>query len=148
MGQRVYEEQIQHRVYQEVQSEFQKGTSTEDIDIKFSLTMMKPLNAKWTIQLYDELTSEKGKKVIHGGWVKSRIFDAFMLGSKNLPILDPFEETEPLYSECTIINVPHSELTSEYENQQQMQDSGESSSEWEISDDDITDRNAFDMFDE
>ena len=38
--------------------------------------------------------------------------------------------------------------SSEYENQQQMPDSGKSSSEWEISNDDITDRNAFDMFDE
>ena len=69
-----------------------------------------------------------------------------MLRSKNLPSLDPFEETEPLDSECTMIDVSHSESTSEYENQQQMQDSGESSSEWEISDLDITDRNAFDMF--
>ena len=70
-----------------------------------------------------------------------------MLGSKNLPSLDPFEEIEPLYSECTIIDVPRSESISEYENQQQIPDSGESSSEWGISDDDITDRNAFDMFD-
>ena len=70
-----------------------------------------------------------------------------MLGSKNLPSLDAFEEIEPLYSECTIIDFPHSESTSEYENQQQIPESGESSSEWGISDDDITDRNAFDMFD-
>ena len=110
--------------------------------------MMKPLHANWVIQLYNELTSEKEKKVMHGGWVKSGIFDAIMLGSKNLPSLDPFEEMEPLDSECSIFDVPHFESTSEYENQQQMPGSGGSSSEWEISDDDITDRNAFDMFDE
>ena len=132
----------------EVQSELKKGTSIEDIDIKFPLTMMKPLHANWIIQLYNELTSEKGQKVIHGGWVKPGIFDAIMLGSKNLLCLDPFEEIEPLDSECTIIDVPHSESTSEYENQQQMPDSVESSSEWEISDDGITDRHTFDMFDE
>ena len=71
-----------------------------------------------------------------------------MLESKNLPSLDPFEKIEPLDSECSIIDVLHSQSTSEYENQQQMSDSGESSSEWETSNDDITDRNAFDMFDE
>ena len=108
--------------------------------------MKKPLHANWIIQLYNELTPKKGKKVIHGDWVKSGIFDTVMLGSKHLRSLDPFEEIEPLDSECTIIDVPHSESTSEYENQQQTPDSGESSSEWEISDDDITSRNAFDMF--
>ena len=59
--------------------------------------------------------------------------------------IEPLEEIEPVDSECTIIDVSHSESTSKYENQQKMPDSGESSSEWEISDDDITDRNAFDM---
>ena len=59
--------------------------------------------------------------------------------------IEPLEEIEPVDSECTIIDVSRSESTSKYENQQKMPDSGESSSEWEISDDDITDRNAFDM---
>ena len=36
----------------------------------------------WIIQLCNELTSEKGKKVIREGWVKSGIFDAIMLESK------------------------------------------------------------------
>ena len=104
----------------EVPSELEKGTSIEDTDIKFPLTMMKPLHANWIIQLYNELTPKKGKKVIHGDWVKSGIFDAIMLESKNLPSLDTFEEIEPLDSECIIIDVPHSESTSNYENQQQM----------------------------
>ena len=93
------------------------------------------------------LPPKKEKKGTHGGWVKSGFFDAIISGSKNLPSLDPFEEIERLNSECTITDVPHSESTSEYENQQQMPDSGESSSEQEISDDGITDRNAFNMFD-
>ena len=96
----------QHLVYQEVQSELKKGTSIEDISIKFPLTMMKPLHANWIIQMYNELTSKKGKKVIQEGWAKSGIFDTIMLRSKNLPSLDSFEEIEPLDSECTIIDVP------------------------------------------
>ena len=109
-----------------VHSELVKGTSIKDINIKFPLTMMKPLHANWIIQLYNELASEGGKNFIHGYWVRSGIFDAIMLESKNLPSLDPFEETEPLDSECTIIDVPHSESTSKYENQQQMRKTGAS----------------------
>ena len=44
--------------------------------------------------------------------------------------IEPLEEIEPVDSECTIIDVSHSESTSKYENQQKMPDSGESSSEW------------------
>ena len=104
----------------EVPSELEKGTSIEDIDIKFLLIMMKPLHANWIIQLYNELPPKKGKKVIHGDWVKSGIFDAIMLESKNLPSLDTIEEIEPLDSECIMIDVPRSKSTSKYENQQQM----------------------------
>ena len=66
-----------------------------------------------------------------------------MLELKNLPSLDPFEELEPLDAECTSIDIAHAESTSNYENQHEMPESDECSSEWEISDDDI-DRNAFD----
>ena len=39
----------------EVQDELKKGTSIENIDIKFPLTMMKPLHANWIIHLYMSL---------------------------------------------------------------------------------------------
>ena len=42
--------------------------------------------------------------------------------------LDPFEKVEPLEVECTLIDVPHAESTSQYEYQHEMSDIGESSS--------------------
>ena len=122
------------------------GTALEDIEIKFPLTTMKPLHATWLIQLYNELTSEKGKNVIHGSWVKSGIFDAVMLGCKNLPSLDPFDEIEPLDTETITIDAPHGPLTGEYTNQEESFPSDDSDSEWEL--DDNNGRSAFDMFEE
>ena len=128
---------------EEVQRELKNGTSIEDIGLKFLLTIIKPLHVNQIIQLYNELLSEKGKKVIDGGQVKFGIFDAIMLESKYLPSLDPFEELKPLDAECTLIDIPHAESTRKYENQHEMPESDECSFEWEITDDDI-DRNAFD----
>lgn len=66
-----------------------------------------------------------------------------MLGLKDLSNLDLFERIQPLDAEYLLTDV----RTSEYENQHKIPDSNKSTSEWEISNDDI-DRNAFDMFDE
>ena len=37
---------------------------------------MKPLHAKWIMDLYNELTSEKGKEIVLSGWRASGILDA------------------------------------------------------------------------
>ena len=42
--------------WKQVQNHY-KGVATEDIDIKFRLTTMKPLHANWLIDLYNELMS-------------------------------------------------------------------------------------------
>ena len=65
---------------EEVQRELKNGTLIEDIGINIPLSTMKLLHAIWIIQLYNnDLTFEKGRKVIHEGGVKSGIFDAIML---------------------------------------------------------------------
>ena len=40
----------------------------DEINIKFLLTTMKPLHAGWLIDIYNELSSPEGRKVILGGW--------------------------------------------------------------------------------
>ena len=72
------------------------GKAPEDIDITLNLSTLKLLQAKWIIQLYDEMTSESGKNVIIKGWEKSGIRDGIKLGSSKLPSLDPFDEVDPL----------------------------------------------------
>ena len=53
------------------------------------LTVMKPLHAKWIIDLYNELTSEKGKEIVLSGWRASGTLDAVEMGTAKLPTLDP-----------------------------------------------------------
>ena len=76
---------------------------------------MKPLHGCWLIEMYNELTSARCKKVIKSGWERSGILDAITLGSKKLPKLDPFADIDPLESD----EIPHfpetEEVHEEYE---------------------------------
>ena len=67
------------------QKHLDKGIALDDINIRFQLKTMKPLHAKWLIDLYNEVTSPHVKDVITGRWEKSGIWDAVKLGSRGLP---------------------------------------------------------------
>ena len=58
-----------------------KGLAVGEIDIKTSLTTMKPLYVKWIMNLYDEITSEKGKEIVLNDWKAAEILDAVVMGS-------------------------------------------------------------------
>ena len=64
--------------------------------MKFHLTEIKPIHAKWITQFYDYMSTEDGSKVIINGWKKSGISDAVTNGSSSLPSLDPFQTIAPL----------------------------------------------------
>ena len=59
------------------------------------------MHANWVIDLY-ELTSPQTKDVIIGGWKKSGIWDALKLGSRGLPSINPFKETELMDSDYIV----------------------------------------------
>ena len=42
------------------------------------------------MNLYKEITSEKGKEVVHNGWKAARTLDAVEVGPAKLKCLDPF----------------------------------------------------------
>ena len=71
-------------------------TRKENIEMKFHLTEIKPIHAKWITQFYDYMSTEDGSKVIINSWKKSGISDAFTNGSSSLPSLDPFQTIAPL----------------------------------------------------
>ena len=81
---------------QKIREGLDSGLKIVDINIKTPLTVMKPLHAKWLIDLYNDLTSAKGKEVVMGGWRASGILRAVKEGAHNLPTLDPFDDIEPL----------------------------------------------------
>ena len=88
-----------------------KITSSEDeINIKFLLTTMKPLHAGWVIDIYNELLSSEGRKVILRGWKDAAITDAIAKGligftGESMDLfydLDPFDQVDiPIETTCT-----------------------------------------------
>ena len=51
----------------------ESGKAPEEIDIKMSLSVLKPLQAGCIIKLYNKVTSLHGKKVILKSWEKATI---------------------------------------------------------------------------
>ena len=80
----------------QVEEALSHGKKVEDIEIKFYLTVIKPLHAKWLMEFYNHITSEKGSEIIINGWKRSGIYDAAKNGSSSLPSIDPFNEIDPL----------------------------------------------------
>ena len=70
----------------------ENGQKLKDVEINYHLSVLKPLQAKWLISLYDYLDSPEGKAVVSNGWKKSGIYDAITVGSNKLPVLDPFSD--------------------------------------------------------
>ena len=71
------------------------GKDPGSIEVPLQLSILKRLQAKWIIKLYDEMTSS-GKEVILKGWERAGITDGIEMGSSKLPTLDPFHELDPL----------------------------------------------------
>ena len=74
------------------------GKKVEEIEMKFHLTEIKPIHAKWVTEFYNHMSTEDGSKVSINGWKRSGIFDAVTDGSSALPSIDPFQEIAPLPS--------------------------------------------------
>ena len=46
----------------------EEGKALEDIDIKLTLTLLQPIHGSWICDLYNYLSSSKGKSIIENGW--------------------------------------------------------------------------------
>ena len=80
----------------QVKSELDKGKSVDEIDISMKLSVLKPLHAKWLIDLYNYMTPPAGQAVSLKGWKVAGITEAVEKGSTGLPSLDPFHDIDPL----------------------------------------------------
>ena len=76
---------------QEVQRQLDSGTSFEDIEVDFRMSVIKPLLAGWLVALYDYLTGAEGRRCIFKGWEKAGVKE-IVNSDKPLPPVDPFEE--------------------------------------------------------
>ena len=53
-----------------------KSQELEQIEIPLKLSIVKPLHAKWLIEMYNEMTSADGNEVYLKGWQVAGIKDA------------------------------------------------------------------------
>ena len=81
-----------------LRKELDAGKSLDEISIKFKFTAMKPLHAKWVIDVFNQLSSFERKKVILAGWKASRILDALERGQAGFScsFVDPYDEIDPI----------------------------------------------------
>ena len=52
---------------QKIEEGLSEGKDLEDIDIPLTLSVLKPSHASWVVDLYNYLTTTKGKVVIENG---------------------------------------------------------------------------------
>ena len=66
------------------------------------MTILKLLNASWLIDLYNNLNSQKGTKIIFNDWQSSGITEAIVKSTNDLENLDPFVSVNRLEHHDTI----------------------------------------------
>ena len=133
----------------QVKEALSHGKQVEDIEIKFYLTVIKPLHAKWLMQFFNHITSEKGSEIIINGWKRSGIYDAVKNGSSSLPSIVPFNEVAPLVvtekSNGPDVTINQSSsFTESFVNDRYNEESD--CSDWENENDIDFERSAFDTF--
>ena len=82
----------------------------DKIEVKLTLTTLKPLHAKWLMQLYDYMTSSAAHEVIANGWKGSGITDELEMGLPRLSSLDPIADTDPLSISLDIPRIEYENL--------------------------------------
>ena len=62
-----------------------EGKDIEDVETSLKLSIVKPLHAKWLIEMYNHMTSSEGRDVCLKGWKVAGILDAAEKGLEELP---------------------------------------------------------------
>ena len=121
-----------------------EGKDIKDVEISLKLSIVKPLHAKWLIEMYDYITSSEGRDVCLKGWKVAGILDAAEKGLEELPNLDPFHDIDPLATSDSFEEVDDNES----ETERSMYISPSVDEDDEDSECEDEDRNIFDVFDE
>ena len=120
-----------------------EGKDIKDIEISLKLSIVKPLHAKWLIEIYNHMTSSEGRGVCLKGWKVAGILDAAEKGLDGLPNLEPFHDIDPLGTSDSLKEVDANE--SETERNMYISSFVDDNEESEYEDED---RNIFDIFNE
>ena len=74
----------------------EEGVELDDIEDDYCLSVLKPLHAKWFVELSNHMSTDEGKEIVANDWKKAGIFDTIKLGSSVPPSLEPFADIYPL----------------------------------------------------
>ena len=74
----------------QVSKQLADGVMLENVQVKLTLTILKPIHVGWLIEFYNHMTTDNGCDIIKNGWKAAGITDAIRLGLNNL--FDLFDE--------------------------------------------------------
>ena len=120
-----------------------EGKDIKDVKISLKLSIVKPLHARWLIEMYNHMTSSEGRDVCLKGWKVAGILDAAEKGLEELPNLDPFHDIDPLATSDSLEEVDGNESETKRSMYISSVDEDDEDSEYEDED-----GNIFDVFDE
>ena len=121
-----------------------EGKDIKGVEISLKLSIVKPLHAKWLIEMYNHMTSSEGRDVCLKGWKVAGILNAAEKGLEELPNLDPFHDIDPLATSDSLEEVDGNES----ETEQSMYISPSIDEDDEDSEYEDEDGNIFHVFDE
>ena len=130
----------------------EEGKGLETTETPLKLSTIKPLHAKWLIEMYNEMTLDEGRKMCLKGWEVLGIKTAVEQSLSKLPCLDPFSNIDPTVDkDCDIqtINARVFSEASKYVSECECDDEIENDSdceEWiDENQQDDHQRNVFDL---
>ena len=90
--------------WQKLQERGQKseGKEVEQIEVKLTLTTLKPIHAKWLVDFYNHMTTPDWEQVISSDWSAAGITNALKNWKTCLEPLDPFADIDPLVSKSSV----------------------------------------------
>ena len=65
------------------------GVELDNIEVGYLLSVLKPLHAKWLVELYNHMSTDEGNEIVANGWKKVGIFDPIKFALSGLRI-SPF----------------------------------------------------------
>ena len=80
----------------QISKELEDGKALEEVEVKLRLSVLQPLHAEWLMSLYNKFTSSESKKIINGEWRTCRIIDEIKIYLSKLPLLDLFQDIDPM----------------------------------------------------
>ena len=73
--------ETQKRKWKKLQERGQKseGKEVKQIEVKVTLTTLKPIHVKWLVDFYNHMTTREGEQVISSGWCAGGITNAWKI---------------------------------------------------------------------